>query len=56
LEECGFWDFGFRKQWNALNGGVMGHPNRNIEDFVAESNLNCANLAQVVLEEKNFSM
>jgi hypothetical protein len=20
FEECGFWDFGFGKQWNALNG------------------------------------
>jgi hypothetical protein len=34
----------------------MGHPRRNMEDFVAESDLNCADLAQEVSEEKNFSM
>jgi hypothetical protein len=38
LKECEFWDFGFRKQWN---WGLMGHPSRNMEDFVAGSNLNC---------------
>ena len=26
--------------------GLMGHPSRNMEDFVAESDLNCADLAQ----------
>jgi hypothetical protein len=36
--------------------GLMGHPSRNKEDFVAKSNLNCAYLAQEVSEEKNFSM
>jgi hypothetical protein len=34
----------------------MGYPSRNIEDFVAESDLNCADLAIVVSGEKNFSM
>jgi hypothetical protein len=33
----------------------MGHSSRNMEDFVAESNLNCTDLAQEVSEE-NFSM
>ena len=33
----------------------MGHPSRNMEDFVAESDLNYADLAQVFSEE-DFSM
>jgi hypothetical protein len=33
----------------------MGYPSRNIEDFVAESDLNCADLVQDVSVEKNFS-
>jgi hypothetical protein len=35
---------------------LNGHPGRNMEDFVAESNLNCADLAQEVSVEKNFSV
>jgi hypothetical protein len=34
----------------------MGHPSRDMEDFVTESDLNCSDLAQEVLVEKNFSM
>ena len=34
----------------------MGHPSRNMDDFVAGSNLNCVDLAQETLKEKNFSM
>ena len=34
----------------------MGHPSRNMEDFVAESVLNYADLAQKVSSKKNFSM
>ena len=34
----------------------MGHPSRNMEDFVAGSNLNCVDLAQEISKEKNFSM
>ena len=34
----------------------MDYPSRNIEDFVAESNLNCADLAQEISVKKNFSM
>ena len=33
----------------------MGHPSRNMEEFVAESHLNCADQVQEV-SEKNFSM
>jgi hypothetical protein len=41
--------------WKAVEGfkwGLMGHPSRSMEDC-AESDLNCAGLAQV---EMNFSM
>jgi hypothetical protein len=34
----------------------MSYPNRNIEDFVSMSDLDCADLAQVVSVEKNFSV
>jgi hypothetical protein len=33
----------------------MGHPSKNMEDF-AESDLNCADLAQEDSVEKNLSM
>ena len=36
--------------------GLMGHPSRNMEDFVAGSNLNCVDLAQEISKEKYFSM
>jgi hypothetical protein len=36
--------------------GLIGHPCNNMEDFVAESDLNCADLAQLVSVEKNFNM
>ena len=36
--------------------GLMGHPSRNMEDFVAGYNLNCVDLAQEISKEKNFSM
>lgn len=35
--------------------GLNGHPRRNMEDFIAESDLNCADQAQEVSEE-SFSM
>jgi hypothetical protein len=35
---------------------VMGYSSKNIENFVAESDLNCADMAQQVSVEKNFSM
>ena len=36
--------------------GLMGHPSRNMEDFVAWSNLNLVDLAQEISKEKNFRM
>jgi hypothetical protein len=36
--------------------GLMSYPGKNVEDFVAESDLNCEALAQGVSVEKNFSM
>jgi hypothetical protein len=45
--------------WNSVEWfkwGLMGHPSRNMEDFIAESNLNCVDLAQEISKEKNFSM
>jgi hypothetical protein len=36
--------------------GLMGYPSRNIQDFVAECDLNYADLTQEVSVEKNFSM
>ena len=35
--------------------GLMGYPSKNMEDFVTESDLKCANLDQSVSVE-NFSM
>jgi hypothetical protein len=34
---------------------LMGYPSRNMEDFAAESDLNCSDLAQEVSVEKNIS-
>ena len=34
----------------------MGYPSRSMEDFVAEGDLNLADLPQEVSVEKNFSM
>jgi hypothetical protein len=36
--------------------GLMSYSSRNMEDIVTESDLNCADLTQEVLVEKNFSM
>jgi hypothetical protein len=45
--------------WKAVecfNWDLMGHPSRNMEAFVTESDLNCADLAQEVSRvKKNFS-
>jgi hypothetical protein len=53
LEECIFWDFGW-KAVECFKWDLMGHPSRDMEDFVGESDLNCAGLAQEVSVEKNF--
>ena len=45
--------------WSAMGcckWGLIGHPHRNMKDFVAEGDLNCENLALEVLEEKNINM
>jgi hypothetical protein len=45
--------------WNAVECfklGLMGHHSRDMEDFVARSNLNCIDLAQEIAKEKNFRM
>ena len=36
--------------------GLMDYPSRNREDYVAECDMNCADLAQEVSKEKNFNM
>jgi hypothetical protein len=45
--------------WKAMEcfkWGLIGHPSRNMEDFVARSNLNCVDLGQEISKEKNFRM
>jgi hypothetical protein len=40
--------------WNTMKcfkWGLMDHPSRNMEDFVAGSNLNCVNLGQEISKE-----
>ena len=51
-------DFGFWiwKAVECFKWCVMGYSSKNIENFVAESDLNCADMAQQVSVEKNFSM
>jgi hypothetical protein len=51
LQECGFEDFGFGKQFTYY---LMDHSSRNMEVIGAEGDLNCGSLAQV--SEKNISM
>ena len=36
--------------------GLLGHPSRIMENFVADCNLNCADLTQESLVEQNFRM
>ena len=52
------WSFGLWI-WNSVEWfkwGLMVHPSRYMEDFVAGSNLNCVDLAQEISKEKNFRM
>jgi len=51
------WIFGFWiwKAGEHFKWGLMSHPGRTMEDLVAVSDLNCADLAQEVLVE-NFNM
>ena len=43
------------KSGKCFKWGLMRYPSKNMENFVAESDLYCANLAQEALVEKNFS-
>jgi hypothetical protein len=41
--------------WNTVEcfkWDLMGHPSRNVEDFVSGSDLNCVDLAQEISKEK----
>ena len=45
--------------WKAVEcfeWGLIGHLSRNMEDFVAGSDLNCIDMAQEISKEKNFRM
>jgi hypothetical protein len=45
--------------WKAVEcfkWGLIDYPSRNMEDFVVECDLSCADQAQQVSVEKNFSM
>jgi hypothetical protein len=50
------WELWIWKAVECFKWGLMDHPSRNMEDFVSESDLKCADLAQEVSVEKNFSM
>jgi hypothetical protein len=55
-EEYGFGDFGFGQVVECFKLGLVSYPSRNMEDFVAASNFNCADLAQEVSVKKNIIM
>jgi hypothetical protein len=45
--------------WKAVEcfkWGLMGHHSRNMEDFVAGSDLNCVDMVQEISKENNFRM
>jgi hypothetical protein len=44
------------KAMECFKWGLMRYSSRNMDDFVAVSDLDCADLAQEVSIEKNFSM
>jgi hypothetical protein len=52
----GMWSLGLWKAEECFKWGLIGHQYKNMEDIGAEDGLNCANLAQEVSVEKNFSM
>ena len=52
----GVWVLGLWKAVECFKLGLMGHPSRNVGDFVAEYDLNCSDLVQKVSVEKNFRM
>jgi hypothetical protein len=49
------WGLWIWKAVECFKWGLMGYPSGNMEDFVIESNFECAHLAQEVTVE-NFSM
>ena len=54
--EMWIWEFWIWKVVECYKWGLIGHPNRNMEDIGVEGDLNCRGLAQEVSEEKNVSM
>jgi hypothetical protein len=56
FERMWIWGLWIGKAVECFKWGLMGHPSRNMEDFVAGSNLNCVDLAQEISKEKNFRM
>jgi hypothetical protein len=56
FERMWIWGLWIWKAVECFKWGLMGHPNRNMEDFVAGSNLNCVDLTQEISKEKNFRM
>jgi hypothetical protein len=51
----GMWLLGLWEAVECFKLGLMSYPSRNMQDFVAEYDLNCADLAQEV-SRKNFRM
>jgi len=51
----GIWIWGLWKAVKCFNLGLMGHPNRNMENLNVEGDLNCEGQAQEV-SEKNASI
>ena len=56
FERMWIWGLWIWKAVECFKWGLMGHPSRNMEDFVAGSDLNCVDLAQKISKEKNFRM
>ena len=56
FERIWIWGLWIWKAVEWFKWGLIGYPSRSMEDFVAESALNHADLAQEVSVEKNFSM
>jgi hypothetical protein len=50
----GVWVLGLWKAVECFKWDLMGHPSRNMENFVAGSNLNCVDLAQEISKGEKF--
>jgi hypothetical protein len=55
FERMWIWGLWIWKAVECFKWGLMGYPGKNMEDFVTESDLNCADLAQDISVE-NFNM